>query len=103
MRKPEVGILAPVATAAPGVIAAPFAPWPVVLILGLVGLVLGVVGMLVQLRERSYQHEENMAAIKRAAASKMPEVLRARFGPDAPGQPAHRHDQLGLPGTGGHA
>jgi hypothetical protein len=81
MRKPEVGILAPVAAVTPGVIAAPFAPWPVVLILGLVGLAHGIARMLVQLKDRSYQHEENMAAIKRGAASKMPDVLRARFPP----------------------
>jgi hypothetical protein len=80
MRKPQLSLVTPAVTVAPGVIAAPFATWPVVLVIGLVGLVLGVVGMLVYLKERSYEHDENMAAIKRATAGKMADVLRARHG-----------------------
>lgn len=67
MRWPDFGV-----AGAPVVIATPFgAPWPVVLVFGLAGLV--VYGWVQYLR-----HKEHMRALDRAAVRTVAAVLRAR-------------------------
>lgn len=67
MRWPELGF-----AGAPALISAPFgAPWPVV-------LVLGVLGLLIYAWVQFLRHKEHMRALDRTAAGKVAEVLRAR-------------------------
>ncbi|SMD26484.1 hypothetical protein [Kibdelosporangium aridum] len=67
MRWPELGF-----AGAPAVVAAPFgAPWPVVLVLGVTGLL--VCGWVQYLR-----HKEHMRALDKTVDGQVAEVLRAR-------------------------
>jgi hypothetical protein len=75
MRWPELGF-----AGAPAIIATPFgAPWPVVLVLEVMGLL--AYGWVQYLR-----HKEHMLAIGRTADSKVADVMRAMSGRDVIGQ-----------------